>query len=46
MFGYGDVKLVGTGGSVELFRAVKDPVGFRKAVNLASDRLSGKTGEA
>ncbi len=46
VFGYGDVKLTGTGGTEELFRAVKDPVGFRKAVNLASDRLAGRTAEA
>ena len=46
MFGYGDLKLTGTGGTEELFRAVKDPVGFRKAVNLASDRLAGRTAGA
>ena len=36
--GYGDVKVVGTGGTAEVFRGVKDPIGFRKAVNLAADR--------
>jgi len=46
VFGYGDVKVVGTGGTAEVFRAVKDPVGFRKAVNLASDRMGGKSSEA
>ena len=46
VFGYGDVKVVGTGGTAEVFRAVKDPVGFRKAVNLASDRLAGRTAGA
>ncbi len=38
MLGYGDVKVVGTGGSAESFRGVRDPIGFRKAVNAASDR--------
>jgi uncharacterized membrane protein YdbT with pleckstrin-like domain len=38
VFGYGDVKVVGTGGSAESFRGVRDPIGFRKAVNAASGR--------
>lgn len=37
LFGYGDVKVVGTGGTAEVFRGVCDPIGFRKAVNAASD---------
>jgi uncharacterized membrane protein YdbT with pleckstrin-like domain len=38
LLGYGDVKVVGTGGSAESFRGVRDPIGFRKAVNAAADR--------
>jgi uncharacterized membrane protein YdbT with pleckstrin-like domain len=38
ILGYGDVKVVGTGGSAESFRGVCDPIGFRKAVNAAADR--------
>lgn len=45
LFGYGDVKVVGTGGSAESFRGVKDPIGFRKAVNAASDRMGAKPGD-
>ena len=41
VFGYGDVKVVGTGGTAEVFRGVKDPIGFRKAVNAAADRAGG-----
>jgi hypothetical protein len=44
MLGYGDVKVVGTGGTAELLRGVRDPVGFRKAVHLAGDGDRG--GEA
>lgn len=46
MLGYGDVKVVGTGGTAESFRGVRDPIGFRKAVNQASDRGPGRAGEA
>jgi membrane protein YdbS with pleckstrin-like domain len=46
VFGYGDVKVVGTGGSVERFQGVKDPIGFRKAVNAAADRVPRPAGEA
>jgi uncharacterized membrane protein YdbT with pleckstrin-like domain len=41
MFGYGDLKVVGTGGTAEVFHGVKDPIGFRKAVNAAADRVPG-----
>ena len=41
LFRYGDVKLVGTGGTAETFRGVRDPIGFRKAVNAAADRVAG-----
>ena len=46
LFRYGDLKVVGTGGTAEVFRGVKDPIGFRKAVNLAADRTGAKAGEA
>ena len=46
VFRYGDVKVVGTGGTAESFRGVKDPIGFRKAVNLAADRGGGSAGGA
>lgn len=45
LFRYGDLKIVGTGGTAEAFRGVKDPIGFRKAVNAAADRAGGRTGE-
>jgi len=38
LFGYGDLKVVGTGGTAETFHGVRDPIGFRKAVNSAADR--------
>jgi uncharacterized membrane protein YdbT with pleckstrin-like domain len=42
VFRYGDLKVVGTGGTAEVFRGVKDPIGFRKAVNLAADGGPGR----
>jgi uncharacterized membrane protein YdbT with pleckstrin-like domain len=46
VFRYGDLKVVGTGGTAEVFRGVKDPIGFRKAVNQAADRTGARVGEA
>jgi len=46
IFRYGDLKVVGTGGTAEVFHGVKDPVGFRKAVNAAADRVLGRAGAA
>jgi len=46
ILGYGDVKVVGTGGTAEVFRGVRDPIGFRKAVNAAADRGSANAAEA
>jgi hypothetical protein len=37
---------VGTGGTAEVFRGVKDPIGFRKAVNAAADRTGARPSEA
>jgi uncharacterized membrane protein YdbT with pleckstrin-like domain len=45
LFRYGDLKVVGTGGTAEVFRGVKDPIGFRKAVNLAADRTGARSSE-
>ena len=45
LFRYGDLKVVGTGGTTEVFRGVKDPIGFRKAVNQAADRVGARPGE-
>ncbi len=38
LFGYGDVRLVGTGGTAESFHGVRDPIGFRRAVSEAGER--------
>jgi uncharacterized membrane protein YdbT with pleckstrin-like domain len=46
LFRYGDLKVVGTGGTSETFRGVRDPIGFRKAVNSAADRVVARAGEA
>ena len=46
LFRYGDLKVVGTGGTAEVFRGVKDPIGFRKAVNSAADRVGTRPSEA
>jgi len=46
LFRYGDLKVVGTGGTSETFRGVRDPIGFRKAVNSAADRVPGKVEQA
>jgi uncharacterized membrane protein YdbT with pleckstrin-like domain len=46
LFRYGDLKVVGTGGTAEVFRGVKDPIGFRKAVNAAADRGGARPAEA
>ena len=46
LFRYGDLKVVGTGGSAEVFRGVKDPIGFRKAVNSAADRMGARPSES
>ncbi len=45
VFRFGDVKIVGTGGTAETFRGIRDPIGFRKAVNSAADRVLGKPEE-
>jgi uncharacterized membrane protein YdbT with pleckstrin-like domain len=44
MLGYGDLKVTGTGGTSEVFHGVRDPIGFRKAVNSASDGAGQEAG--
>jgi uncharacterized membrane protein YdbT with pleckstrin-like domain len=46
LFGYGDLKVVGTGGTAETFHGVKDPIGFRKAVNSAADAVTRRGADA
>jgi uncharacterized membrane protein YdbT with pleckstrin-like domain len=36
MLGYGDLTVTGTGGAREVFRRVRDPIGFRNHVQQAS----------
>ncbi len=36
IFNYGDLTVTGTGGSKEVFRTVRDPIGFRNHVQQAS----------
>ncbi len=36
IFGYGDLIVTGTGGAREVFRRVRDPIGFRNYVQQAS----------
>ena len=37
IFGYGTITVIGTGGTKEPFRGLADPLGFRKAVNEATE---------
>ncbi len=39
ILGYGDIVVVGTGGTKEPFRRIADPMAFRRAVNLATEAL-------
>lgn len=45
LFNYGDLTVTGTGGAREVFRRVRDPIGFRNHVQQASvHRESGEPG--
>jgi uncharacterized membrane protein YdbT with pleckstrin-like domain len=44
LFNYGDLTVSGTGGAQEVFRRVRDPIGFRNFVQQAS-LASGSEGE-
>ncbi len=39
MLDYGTIEVVGTGGTREPFRAIRDPLGFRRAVTEATEAL-------
>lgn len=39
ILGYGTIVVVGTGGTKEPFRGISDPMGFRRAVNEATEAL-------
>jgi uncharacterized membrane protein YdbT with pleckstrin-like domain len=41
LLGYGTIVVVGTGGTKEPFRGIADPMGFRRAVNEATEALRG-----
>ena len=44
MLGYGDLTVTGTGGAREVFRRVRDPIGFRNHVQQASIGPTGGSG--
>ena len=46
ILGYGTIVVVGTGGTKEPFLRIADPMGFRRAVNEATEALRGRTGGA
>ena len=46
ILGYGTIVVVGTGGTKEPFRAIADPMGFRRAVNEATEVLRQRAGVA
>ncbi len=37
LFSFGDIEVIGTGGTRELFQRIGDPIGFRKAVAEAAE---------
>ncbi|HET8541292.1 MAG TPA: PH domain-containing protein [Anaeromyxobacter sp.] len=43
---YGTIVVVGTGGTKEPFRGIADPMGFRRAVNEATEALRLRAGAA
>ncbi len=42
IFGYGTIVVVGTGGTREPFPSIADPMGFRRAVNEATEAIRGR----
>ena len=44
LFGYGDIEVIGTGGTREQFSKIGDPLGFRKAVAEATEAVAGQRG--
>jgi uncharacterized membrane protein YdbT with pleckstrin-like domain len=43
ILGYGTIVVVGTGGTKEPFRGIADPMGFRRAVNEATEALRARS---
>ena len=43
IFGYGTITVVGTGGTKEPFRAIADPLAFRRAVHDATENMRQPT---
>ncbi len=46
ILGYGTIVVVGTGGTKEPFLRIADPMGFRRAVNEATEALRSRSGAA
>jgi uncharacterized membrane protein YdbT with pleckstrin-like domain len=46
ILGYGAIVVVGTGGTKEPFPRIADPMGFRRAVNEATEALRARGGAA
>jgi uncharacterized membrane protein YdbT with pleckstrin-like domain len=46
VLGYGTIVVVGTGGTKEPFARITDPMGFRRAVNEATEALRARGGGA
>jgi uncharacterized membrane protein YdbT with pleckstrin-like domain len=46
ILGYGTIVVVGTGGTKEPFARIADPMGFRRAVNEATEALRARGGGA
>ncbi len=46
ILGYGTIVVVGTGGTKEPFARIADPMGFRRAVNQATEALRARAGGA
>jgi uncharacterized membrane protein YdbT with pleckstrin-like domain len=46
LLGHGTIVVVGTGGTKEPFRGIADPMGFRRAVNEATEALRVRGGAA
>jgi uncharacterized membrane protein YdbT with pleckstrin-like domain len=44
LFNYGDITVIGTGGTREVFRRVRDPIGFRNYVQQSSTELGAPGG--
>jgi uncharacterized membrane protein YdbT with pleckstrin-like domain len=45
LLNFGDLRVTGAGGAQELFRRVRDPIGFRNHVQQASMAAGGRPGD-